>query len=259
VTPVGSVDGRDEQLRRLRADWETLGAADPLWAVYVKEGARDGGWDVSEFLATGEREVADSWARFEAAVGSPPPADAAVLDFGCGVGRLSSALAARTRLVIGVDLSEPMLRTWPEVVPDAVRARMQQVLSSSPSIPLRTGSVDLVYTSLVLQHMPAELAVGYLREFLRVIRPGGHALVQVAERPDSSVKGRAFRFLPPSLYGWLQQRLLGYPAPMRMQQLTLEDVASTATSSGGRVVADWEDSSYGGHWHYRRILISRDA
>ncbi|MCA0332199.1 MAG: methyltransferase domain-containing protein [Actinobacteria bacterium] len=259
MTPVGAVDGRDEQLRRLRADWETLGAADPLWAVYVKDGARDGGWDVTEFLATGEREIADSWARHAEVVGSPPPADGTVLDFGCGVGRLGSALAARSRRVIGVDLSEPMLRTWPDVVPSAVRPRMQPVLSSSASIPLRDASIDLVYTSLVLQHMPAELAVGYLREFLRVLKPGGTAMVQVADRPDTSVKGRAFRFLPPGLYGWLQQRLLGYPAPMRMQQLTLDDVAATAAASGGRILADWEDTSYGGHWHYRRILISRAA
>ena len=75
----------DEQLRRLRSDWETLGAADPLWAVYVKDGARGGGWDVTEFLATGEREVADSWDRVARLVGRAPSPDAVVLDFGCGV------------------------------------------------------------------------------------------------------------------------------------------------------------------------------
>jgi SAM-dependent methyltransferase len=256
---VGSVDERDEQLRRLRTDWETLGAADPLWAVYVKDGARDGGWDVSEFLATGEREIADSWSRYAGVVGGPPPPDAIVLDFGCGVGRLSAALAARSRFVVGIDLSEPMLRRWSDVVPSSVRSRMQAVLSSSRSIPLHDASVDLVYTSLVLQHMHADLAMGYLREFLRVLKPGGTALVQVADRPDTSVKGRAFRFLPPSVYGWLQRRLLGYPAPMRMQQLSLDDVAATVATSGGRVIAHWADTSYGGHWKYRRILIARDA
>ena len=248
-----------EQLRALRADWETLGAADPLWAVYVKDGVRGGGWDVTEFLATGEREVADSWDRVARALGGVPSSDAVVLDFGCGVGRLSSALAARTRLVVGVDISEPMLRASRSVVPDDVRPKVVGVLSSSPSIPLRTGSIDLVYTSLVLQHMPSSLAVGYLREFLRVLSPGGLALVQVAEEPDTSLKGRAFRHLPPRLYGWLQRRVLGYPAPMRMEQLTLDDVTATVDGSGGHVLAHWEDPSYGGHWRYRRILIARGA
>jgi predicted SAM-dependent methyltransferase len=117
--------------------------------------------------------------------------------------------------------------------------------------------VDLVYTSLVLQHMPAELAVGYVREFMRVLRPGGTAMVQVADEPDTSLKGRAFRFLPAGLYGWLQQRVLGYPAPMRMQQLTLAQVTDVVSSAGGHVLGHWEDPSYGGHWHYRRILIGR--
>ena len=107
--------------------------------------------------------------------------------------------------------------------------------------------------------MPAELAIGYVAEFLRVLRPGGTALVQVAEEPDASVKGRVFRFLPPRLYGWLQRRVLGYPAPMRMQQLTLDQVATVVAASGGEVLDHWDDPSYGGHWLYRRILIRRDV
>ena len=46
---------------------------------------------------------------------------------------------------------------------------------------------------------------------------------------------------------------------MRMQQLTLEQVASVVSASGGRVLDHWDDPSYGGHWHYRRILIRRDV
>ena len=249
----------DEQLRRLRADWEVLGAADPLWAVYVKDGVRGGGWDVREFLATGTREIDESWEQHRRVTGHVPSVDAVVLDFGCGVGRLSAAIATRTRHVVGIDISEPMLRTSRSVVPVEVRDRVSPVLSSSTSLPLRDSSVDIVYTSLVLQHMPAELAVGYVREFVRVLRPGGTAMVQVADAPDSSLKGRAFRFLPAGLYGWLQQRVLGYPAPMRMQQMTLEQVTATVASAGGRVVEHWDDPSYGGHWHYRRILIARDA
>lgn len=251
------MSAEDDELRRLRADWETLGAADPLWAVYVKDGVRGDRWDVSEFLATGSREIDESWTQHARVTGQEPAADAVVLDFGCGVGRLSSALAARTRHVVGVDISEPMLRRSRDVVPAEVGSRFSPVLSSSAALPLQDATIDLVYTSLVLQHMPADLAMGYLAEFLRVLRPGGTALVQVADQPDTSIKGRAFRFLPPGLYGWLQRAVLGYPAPMRMQQLTLEQVTTVVAASGGEVLDDWDDPSYGGHWHYRRILIRR--
>ena len=38
-------------------DWETLGREDPLWAVYVAPGTRDGGWELDDFLSTGRSEV----------------------------------------------------------------------------------------------------------------------------------------------------------------------------------------------------------
>jgi SAM-dependent methyltransferase len=248
-----------ESLHRLRVDWERLGSADPLWAVYVTKEARHGGWDVDAFLETGRREVEDSWHRLAAATGAPPGGDCIVLDFGCGAGRLASALAERAAHVIGIDISEPMLRTAQEVVPPSLRDRVSLMASSSPGLPLRAASVDIVYTSLVLQHMPSHLALGYVREFMRVLKPGGYALIQIAEQPDSSVKGWAFRVLPPWAYGALQRILLRYPAPMRMEPLQPQAVQDAATQAGGRLITGWEDSSYGGHWSYRRLLLTRDG
>ncbi len=245
-------------LRRLRADWERLGSADPLWAVYVTKQARHGGWNVEEFLETGRREVEDSWQRLAVATGAPPGGDCVVLDFGCGAGRLASALAERSTHVIGIDISEPMLRTAQQIVPPSLRVNVSLIASSSSTLPLRAASVDIVYTSLVLQHMPSHLALGYVREFMRVLKPGGHALIQIAEEPDSSVKGWAFRILPPWAYGALQRILLRYPAPMRMEPLRPQAVQDAAAQAGGRLIAGWEDPSYGGHWSYRRLLIRRD-
>lgn len=246
-----------DELRRLRADWETLGAADPLWAVYVTKEARHGGWDVEEFLATGQREIDDSWSRFAEAIGAAPGPQTVVVDFGCGVGRLSAALAARASLVVGIDISGPMLQAAREVLAARPDARVCLVESASPTLPLASGTIDLVYTSLVLQHMPADLALGYVREFMRVLRPGGHAIVQVAEQPDTSVKGTAFRLLPAWAYGALQRTLLRYPAPMRMERLSIDSVLAAAESAGGDMLTHWEDPSYGGHWTYRRILLRR--
>jgi SAM-dependent methyltransferase len=38
---------------------------------------------------------------------------------------------------------------------------------------LAEESFAFVYSNIVLQHMPRRLAVGYLREFVRVLEPGG--------------------------------------------------------------------------------------
>lgn len=248
-----------DELRRLKADWDTLGASDPLWAVYVTKSARHGGWDLEEFLTTGRREVRDSWSRFEAATGQAPAPDSIVVDFGCGVGRLSTALAERTARVVGIDISESMLHAARGVIPPDLRARICLIASSSPTLPLGESTADFVYTSLVLQHMPAHLALGYVGDFMRVLKPGGYAFVQVAERPDASLKGTAFRLLPAWAYGALQRTLLGYPAPMRMEQLSLDSVRAAVETSGGEVVSHWADPSYGGHWSYRRLLLRRRA
>ncbi|RCV47080.1 methyltransferase domain-containing protein, partial [Marinitenerispora sediminis] len=44
------------------------------------------------------------------------------------------------------------------------------------------ASFDLVYTDLVLQHLPPALARGYLAEFTRVVRPGGALVVGAPDR-----------------------------------------------------------------------------
>jgi SAM-dependent methyltransferase len=46
---------------------------------------------------------------------------------------------------------------------------------------------DFIYTSIVLQHMEPRFAVGYLRDFARLLRPGGTLVLQV---PDKVNPGR---------------------------------------------------------------------
>src|SRR3954468_6864411 len=83
--------GRSMSFEQVRADWTRLGAEDPLWAVLVEDGKRGGRWDVDEFLALGRADV--ERARGILAEQGLPTTWNRVLDFGCGAGRLSQALA----------------------------------------------------------------------------------------------------------------------------------------------------------------------
>jgi SAM-dependent methyltransferase len=241
-------------LDQLQDDWTRLGREDPLWAVYVAPGTKGGKWDVDEFFALGRREVDGVFAEFDR-LGLKPGRRRA-LDFGCGVGRLSQALAAHTDEVIGVDISPPMLEKAREL--DRSGGRCRFLLNEATDLALvDSGSVDVVYSSLVLQHMPPELARGYLREFVRVLAPGGVAAFQVASRPTMSLKGLIFRLAPWPVLRWAQQRILRYPAPMRMSQMTSDDVRKAVEGTGARLVAAVDDGSYGGHWHYTRYFVSR--
>jgi ubiquinone/menaquinone biosynthesis C-methylase UbiE len=236
---------------KLRHDWEVLGREDPLWAVYVRADTRGSGWDVADFLRTGEAEVERSW-RLLADPGRPE----VVVDFGCGAGRTSRALAARADSVVGIDISAPMIDVAAQLCAD--RRNVSFVLSDSTRLPIRSGSVDLVYSSLVLQHLPRQLALGYVQEFLRVLRPDGVAVIQVATEPDHSVKGWLFRLMPAAVYGWAQVKLLRYPAPMRMQALRVAEIADTARQLGWSVRCVEADTTYGGHWRYARLVLRRE-
>jgi SAM-dependent methyltransferase len=242
-------------LEELRRDWTTLGEQDPLWAVYVAPGKKGGAWDVEAFYATGPREV-DSSLRHVEELGLHPGREVA-LDFGCGVGRLSAALAQHVEHVVSVDIS-------PTMVAEAKRQgrcgdNVTFVLNDKPDLSFQpSASVDLVYSSLVLQHLPRDLASGYLAEFGRVLRPGGVAVVQVATRPTLSLRGILFRTMPARLVGWLQKRFLDYPAPMRMTAMPRPAVDKALAGSGLGVVHAVDETIYGGHWITTRYFLLRE-
>ena len=242
-----------EQVRR---DWRRLGERDPLWAVLVRPGTKNGGWDEDEFLATGRVEVDGALAHL-ASLGVTVGTGSAV-DFGCGAGRLSIALARHVERVVGIDVSEPMLAKAATL--DNSGGRCTFVLNEREDLSaFSDGTFDLAYSSLVLQHLPPPLARVMLGELARVTRPGGALVVQVPTATLPNVKGLLFRYAPWSVIRFGQRVLLGYPAPMRMHPFAQEDLVATLAAQGVDVLDRVEDASNGGHWTYHRYFaLKRD-
>ncbi len=104
------------------------------------------------------------------------------LDFGCGHSRLTQGLASHFAEVVGVDIATSMLG----VARKANRhgPRVDYVLNERPDLAVfPDASFDFVLTVLVLQRMRPDYAAGYLREFLRVLRPGGSMFFQIPIEP----------------------------------------------------------------------------
>jgi ubiquinone/menaquinone biosynthesis C-methylase UbiE len=98
--------------------------------------------------------------------------DAAVLDIGCGTGRVMEHLAPWCREVHGLDISERMVQ------------RGRRRLGHLPNVHFhhgngydlagfQDGSFDVVYSIVALQHMPRTVAYNYLLESYRVLRQDG--------------------------------------------------------------------------------------
>jgi SAM-dependent methyltransferase len=106
-----------------------------------------------------------------------------VLDIGCGVGRLTRVAAERAAHVHALDVSAEMI--------DRARANLADrddvtfhVGDGATLRPLEDDSVDVVVSLVVFQHIPdPEITYGYVREILRVLRPGGWAAFQVSDDP----------------------------------------------------------------------------
>jgi SAM-dependent methyltransferase len=167
----------DRELLRLQSVWEEQARADPLWAVLSEPNLAGRRWDLDRFLATGRQSVTSSLARFGELGGSLPHRDLAV-DFGCGVGRLSQALAAEFDRVIGVDVSPTMVAVATRV--NQYGDRVQYLLNEGTDLAgIPDRSASLAFTHITLQHMPPTLARRYLVELLRIVRPGGGLIFQV--------------------------------------------------------------------------------
>ena len=102
-----------------------------------------------------------------------PPAGLAV-DVGCGTGAVLDELAALgARRVLGTDLDPHALRlTATRLPPGAAVAR-----AVAEALPLPTASVDVLTSLDVLEHLDDDVRA--LREYARVLRPGGRLLLAV--------------------------------------------------------------------------------
>lgn len=252
---LASVGGAAVTLEEIRRDWTLLGATEPLWAVCVDPTKRDGGWDDEAFLASGAAEIDATLGRL-ADLGWPPPESGRALDFGCGAGRLTHGLRAHFAETVGVDVSPSMLSEARRLLGDPPDLTL--LLNESPRLPtLESDSFDLVYCDLVLQHMPGDLARGYLAEFVRVLRPGGTLVVGVPVRERHTFKGLVFRYAPNALIRLAQRRILGYPAPMRMHTVATRALHGFVAGRGGTLLAR-DEYWAGDHWEHRRHFFVFD-
>ena len=165
-------------LARDRRDWEALGRSDPLWAVWTHPDRRQGGWAAyeDEFFGAGVAEVGGILAA--GARHGVPAARGRALDFGCGVGRLTRALAGHFDEVLGLDLSDAMVERARDLNGDRPNCRFE-VNATAELVGLSDGAFDLVISLITLQHVSESAAVrSYLRELARVLAPGGLLAVQ---------------------------------------------------------------------------------
>ncbi|MGA3018008.1 MAG: methyltransferase domain-containing protein [Bryobacteraceae bacterium] len=238
------------KLRAQQKHWDRLAREDPFWAILTDPAKRHGGWDAEQFFSTGRDEIASAM-QYAESLGLPAGRGHA-LDFGCGAGRLTQALAGYFDRVTGVDISPAMI----ELARQYNRAgeRCACVVNGEEHLrQFADGSFDLIYSRIVLQHLPARQARRYIREFVRLLRPRGLALFQLPARLASP---RLWSRIGFHLNLWTR-RILRQPHLIEMYGVPCRVVRRDLEECGGRLVDVQPDSSAGPEWESWRYAVSK--
>lgn len=150
------------------------------------------------------------------------------VDVGAGTGDLTFALArasAPGARVVAADLSRGMLDVAQR------RGPLLAVIASAEALPFPDGSLDRVITGFTVRNV-GDLPRA-LREFRRVLRPGGRAVILELSHPRGPLFPSLYRFYfdrvapriavvlggDPEAYRYLPRSLRPFPKPDRLAQL----------------------------------------
>jgi SAM-dependent methyltransferase len=164
------------EIRDLQQVWEEWAQADPMWAILSDPTKTQRRWGREEFFATGKAEIRDVMADLSER--GIDPRRGRCLDFGCGIGRLTQALAEYFDRCDGVDISPTMIGYAREF--NQYGDRCTYTVNGEPNLAVFPGkSFDFIYSNIVLQHIEPDLSENYVREFVRILADGGIAMFQV--------------------------------------------------------------------------------
>jgi SAM-dependent methyltransferase len=229
-----------------------------MWAVLT----RPEKWDEEEFFSTGAEEISEVMS-YAQTLGFPRH-HCAALDFGCGLGRLSRALADHFDRVVGVDIAESMIEGAKRLNGRLPGCEFQH--NPAPDLGrFDSGSFDLVYSNITLQHMAPSLARGYIREFMRVVSDDGLVLFQIPTGPSgaggagSSVPHglRRLRNVPAAAVRLARETVKG--KPMEMNCIPEREVVELVESAEGRVLDVQANQLAGPGFESRRFAAVRTS
>jgi len=159
-----------QQTSATDGEWRKWGAQNPYRGVLGIDTVRMADPAVrSDFFNSGERDVRRALKALEFIARGFSIADAEVLDFGCGVGRLMAAFASRCRYVTGVDVSPTMIGEATRNLASHDNVSFFADLNKIPA----ANRYDLVHSHIVLQHIRPQQGMRVIEQLLDRVRDGG--------------------------------------------------------------------------------------
>lgn len=244
------------KLDDLKKNWDQFGKDDPYWAILTNPDKKGNQWDEKDFFETGKREIARAIKRLSRL--APELNFGSALDFGCGAGRLTQALADHFDNVVGVDIAASMIELAEE---KNQKSNCSYILNEKSDLSvLGEQKFDLVYSIITLQHMQPQYAKNYIIEFLRVLKSNGIAIFQVPSKPDSQTQ---YYHKPNVSFGEKVQKLIGgkkienKPPIMEMYWIPIQEMIPFLTSLGAQILLAKKDNAAGDEWDSYIYIIRK--
>jgi len=162
-----------------KKNWEGLAQRDILWAICTNDEKKKGKWNPEDFFKMGEIEIDTIMSKLKKDNLFPQHWGKA-LDFGCGVGRLTRALTTHFEEVHGVDVAPTMIEQAKKINETYQgKASIQFKLNLAGNLStFESSTYSFIYSTLVIQHIPYPASINYIKDFVRMLRPGGKAVFQ---------------------------------------------------------------------------------
>ena len=238
-------------LEEIKNVWNELGRKDPLWAVLTEPDKEGHKWDPKEFFRIGADEIASVMDHVASLADDLSRKRA--LDFGCGVGRLTKALSLYFDEVIGVDISSSMLDDARRLNPDLDPGRF--VINDRDDLcQFGDDFFDFIYSNITLQHIDPTYSVRYIKEFMRILAPGGMLVFQLPARPARLGRRIVYRLFRHAWYEFIKLRAQSR-AIMEIHAISQKRIVSLIGRNGGRVLDTIRDQYAGPEWVSLKYFI----
>lgn len=162
-------------LQELKKNWDEFGKQDPLWAILTNPTKKNNSWKPEEFFQTGEEEI-NAVLEYISSLNISLSRKRA-FDFGCGVGRLTQALCLYFDECYGVDIAPSMIDFAKQYNRHGDKCKYYVNDADNLSL-FEDDYFNFIYSKIVLQHIKPEYSKNYIKEFVRILAPGGLLVFQ---------------------------------------------------------------------------------
>ena len=230
-------------LKKHKENWNNLAKENaPEWVVDTRKTE----WDSEEFFETGRILIEDLFDYLKE--NNIEYRRERVLDFGCGVGRLSQSLCQYFDFVDGTDISEEMVKQ--ATTKNKFRDRCRYFTSDNERLDqIPNETYDVVFTYATLQHIEPYFVERYLKSFLRILKPGGILLFQehaYAFDLKMRLKDYIKKILPRDFVNFVKNlKNKGQPI-MEVFAISRARVKKVITANGGEIICSREEPNASG-------------